>query len=104
MTKTPKWVLATLGAVLGLMGLGLAAGGLYLMSLGGSWFYFPAGIALAATGLGVLRRRSFAVWIALALLLVSAAWSFWEVGTDFWQLVPRPVSYTHLTLPTILLV
>ena len=98
MTKTPKWVLATLGAVLGLMGLGLAAGGLYLMSLGGSWFYFPAGIALAATGLGVLRRRSFAVWIALALLLVSAAWSFWEVGTDFWQLVPRLIAFVVVAL------
>ena len=35
-------VLAVVGGILALLGLGLAGGGAYLLTLGGSWFYLPA--------------------------------------------------------------
>ena len=91
-------VLAVVGGILALLGLGLAGGGAYLLTLGGSWFYLPAGLALVGVGYGLFKRRAFALPLALALLAVSGIWSFWEVGSDFWQLVPRLVTFIVVAL------
>ncbi|MCX8999407.1 membrane-bound PQQ-dependent dehydrogenase, glucose/quinate/shikimate family [Rhizobiaceae bacterium BDR2-2] len=93
-----SWILGGLGIVVALLGLGLAAGGVWLVTLGGSWFYLIAGLVMAATGYLVFRRRASALWIALALFAVSTAWAFWEVGIDFWQLVPRVVTFLVIAL------
>lgn len=46
-----RLVLWILGALLALAGLGLAVGGLRLVSLGGSWYYLIAGSALLVAGM-----------------------------------------------------
>lgn len=90
--------LAVIGGILCVLGVGLAAGGLWLITLGGSWFYLLAGLAMAATGVGLVKRRAWALWLALLLLVVSVLWSLWEVGFDFWQSVPRIIAFLVVAL------
>ncbi|MFC3061018.1 membrane-bound PQQ-dependent dehydrogenase, glucose/quinate/shikimate family [Paenirhodobacter populi] len=93
-----RWVISGLGIVVALLGLALALGGVKLISLGGSWFYLLAGLAMIATGWFVFRLRAPALWVALGLLVVSGLWSYWEVGTDFWQTVPRVIVFLFIAL------
>ena len=82
-------LLLIIGAVVGLIGLGLAAGGVWLIALGGSWYYLIAGLALIATAALLVRRNPGGLWLFAALLLGTMAWALWEVGLDFWALAPR---------------
>lgn len=96
--KTRYSLLTAIGGILVLLGGALAVGGLYLITLGGSFFYLPGGAAMAGVGYGLLKRRAFALPLAFGLLTVSGIWAFWEVGTDFWQLVPRLITFVVLAL------
>ena len=78
-----------LGILLLLMGLALLAGGIKLSMLGGSLYYLLAGIGLVLTGILLLAGRRAALGLYALVLLASTAWSLWEVGLDWWQLVPR---------------
>ena len=93
-----------IGVVLTLLGAGLAFGGAKLISLGGSWYYLLAGLAMAATGLTLVKKKIVATWISLALLVATACWAFWEVGFDFWQLVPRLITFIVIALVLVLIV
>ena len=98
MKRSTRILANIFGIVLILLGLLLAGGGLYLITLGGSWFYLPAGLAMAGSGYGLIKKRSWSLYLAWALLLLSLVWAFAEVGTDFWQLVPRTVAFLVVTL------
>ncbi|MGE8415198.1 MAG: glucose/quinate/shikimate family membrane-bound PQQ-dependent dehydrogenase [Pseudomonas sp.] len=78
-----------LGTLLLLMGLALLAGGIKLSMLGGSLYYVLAGIGLALTGLLLLAGKRAALGLYALVLFASSIWSLWEVGLDWWQLVPR---------------
>src|SRR3954467_13354448 len=78
-----------LGVFLVLLGLPQIVGGAWLLALGGSAYYLPAGIALVAAGVLLFRRRAAGVTIYLALLVLTAAWSWWEVRLSGWGLLPR---------------
>jgi len=93
-----SWCIAPLGMLFALLGLVLAAGGLYLLTLGGSAFYCASGVALAAVGWGLLRRRAWAVWLAWGLLAAASVWSWVEVGTEFWPWVPRIIAFLVVAL------
>ncbi len=93
-----------IGVVLTLLGAGLAFGGAKLISLGGSWYYLLAGLAMAASGITLIKKKIVATWISLALLVVTAVWAFWEVGFDFWQLVPRLITFIVIALMLVLIV
>src|SRR4051812_9997025 len=82
-------ILTFTAAVVALMGLALAAGGFWLILLGGSFYYLIAGISLLAMAWLLALRRAGALWIHAALLLGTMAWAVWEVGLDFWSLAPR---------------
>jgi quinoprotein glucose dehydrogenase len=75
--------------ILGLIGLALAGGGAWLASLGGSWYYVVAGLALLVTAGLVWRRDTRARGLYAALLVGSIAWALWEVGLDWWPLGTR---------------
>jgi len=81
------------GVIFALLGVALGVGGGWLISLGGSWFYLLAGVLLVVTGVAQARQRAAALWTALALLVLALAWALWEVGLDFWQLVPRLIAF-----------
>jgi quinoprotein glucose dehydrogenase len=72
-----------------LLGLALAGGGAWLVSLGGSWYYVVAGIGMLIAGALVWKgRRSAQPFLAL-LLFATLIWSVIEVKFDWWQLLPR---------------
>lgn len=85
---TPRAPVIT-GAVFLLIGLVLAGGGAWLVSLGGSWFYLGAGIGFIATALLLWMQRPAALWVYALLLLATLAWSLWEVGLDWWPMATR---------------
>ncbi|AZC26359.1 MULTISPECIES: glucose/quinate/shikimate family membrane-bound PQQ-dependent dehydrogenase [Pseudomonas] len=78
-----------LGILLLLMGLALLAGGIKLSMLGGSLYYVLAGIGLTLTGLLLLAGKRAALGLYALVLFASTIWSLWEIGLDWWQLVPR---------------
>ncbi|RVQ64723.1 membrane-bound PQQ-dependent dehydrogenase, glucose/quinate/shikimate family [Croceicoccus ponticola] len=84
------------GILLAIIGIVLAAGGGWLVSLGGSPYYLLAGLACLLSGWFFVRGDRRGVWIYAAMLLATLGWSLWEVGLDFWQLLPR------LAGPTVL--
>ncbi|KGO99825.1 PQQ-binding-like beta-propeller repeat protein [Novilysobacter defluvii] len=77
------------GLVFLLIGLVLAGGGLWLASLGGSWFYLLAGLGFITTAALLWMRRPAALLVYAALLLATLAWSLWEAGLDWWPLATR---------------
>ncbi|MFJ7140727.1 glucose/quinate/shikimate family membrane-bound PQQ-dependent dehydrogenase [Pseudomonas protegens] len=78
-----------LGILLLLMGLALLAGGIKLSMLGGSLYYVLAGVGLTLTGLLLLAGKRAALGLYALVLFASTVWSLWEIGLDWWQLVPR---------------
>lgn len=85
----PGPLLLITGVVFLLIGLALAGGGAWLLSLGGSLYYLLAGLGLMVAGGLVLKARRAALgWFAL-LLFASVVWAVLEVRFDWWQLLPR---------------
>ncbi|MEE3635511.1 glucose/quinate/shikimate family membrane-bound PQQ-dependent dehydrogenase [Pseudomonas sp. AL 58] len=84
-----RWLPRLLGILLLLMGLALLAGGIKLSQLGGSLYYLIAGIGFALSGTLLLALRRNALGLYGLVLLGSTLWALWEVGLDWWQLVPR---------------
>ena len=84
-----RWLPSLLGILLLLMGLALLAGGIKLSMLGGSLYYVLAGIGLTLTGLLLLAGKRAALGLYALVLFASTVWSLWEIGLDWWQLVPR---------------
>lgn len=87
-----------IGTMLALCGLAVLALGGKLASLGGSWYYLLAGVLMIASGVALVRRKIVATWLGLALLAITLVWSLWEVGFDFWQLVPRLMTFIVIAL------
>lgn len=80
----------TIGVLFGLIGLLLAAGGAWLLALGGSPYYLLTGIGcLVAARLYLTRREGQGLLVYLAVFVGTCIWAYAEVGTDFWQLLPR---------------
>jgi quinoprotein glucose dehydrogenase len=71
------------------IGASLLVGGAELVSLGGSYFYFIAGVVFLLTALLLLFRRREALWVYGLFVLGSLGWAVWEIGFDWWQLGPR---------------
>lgn len=77
------------GVVITLIGLTLLALGLWLIDLGGSWYYAIAGLALVVSGVLFIARRRTGLWLYGLILAGTTLWALWEVGLDGWRLTPR---------------
>ncbi|OSQ35826.1 glucose/quinate/shikimate family membrane-bound PQQ-dependent dehydrogenase [Thalassospira mesophila] len=75
--------------VFALIGVALAAGGVWLIVLGGSWYYALAGVVFLLVAWLLQRRKAMVLWLYAAFLIASLVWAVWEVGFDWWQLAPR---------------
>jgi quinate dehydrogenase (quinone) len=78
-----------LAALLALVGVGLAAGGLYLASLGGSIYYLLCGIAYVVAAYLVFRRDKAGPLVAIGIFTVTVPWALWDGGLFYWALFPR---------------
>jgi len=76
-------------AVIGLIGLMVAIGGIWLISLGGSFYYLLCGGAIVATAALLFLRKREALWLYAAVILATVIWAIAEIGFDWWQLAPR---------------
>src|SRR4051812_8114804 len=77
------------GIVYGLIGLALAGGSAWLVTLGGSPFYLIAGLGILITGALLIAGRRAALWVYAAVLIGTLAWAVSEVGFDWWPLAAR---------------
>ncbi|GLK45923.1 MULTISPECIES: membrane-bound PQQ-dependent dehydrogenase, glucose/quinate/shikimate family [Novosphingobium] len=84
--RWPRWLA---GAVLIAIGAVLLVGGVRLLTLGGSAYYLLAGLACTASGALLWKGDGRGLWLYAAMLLGTVIWAFWEVGVQFWQLLPR---------------
>jgi quinoprotein glucose dehydrogenase len=82
------WAATILAIIMGIIGLVLLAGGVWLALLGGSIFYLIAGIALLASAWFLFRGRLLGGWIYIALFILSAVWGFAESRGNAWAMVP----------------
>ncbi len=103
-----RWAAILLGALFALIGLILAIGGAWLLSLGGSAYYLLAGIGLILSGVLLILGRALGAWIYIGVFVLTVLWALWEVGLNGWALVPRVVApfvllvLTVAVLPTLL--
>lgn len=88
--------------VLALIGVGLAGGGGWLLSLGGSAYYLIVGLAYIVAGVLMFRGMRIGAVLVLVVLLASVPWAMWESGTDFWALFARLMSPLALTFFALL--
>ncbi|MBZ9937045.1 membrane-bound PQQ-dependent dehydrogenase, glucose/quinate/shikimate family [Mesorhizobium sp. BR1-1-16] len=95
------WAIRILGAVILLIGVVLVGGGGWLAMLGGSLYYLVAGIGLVASGALIIMRRTAGAWLYCLVVVLTAVWAFWEVGTNGWALVPRVIAPLVLLLPVL---
>ncbi|UTD53798.1 glucose/quinate/shikimate family membrane-bound PQQ-dependent dehydrogenase [Halomonas sp. MS1] len=84
-----KWPALLLGLLLAVAGVALTIGGAKLLSLGGSAYYLIAGVSIFVVGVLLAMRKGIALWLYAAVLFATLLWALWEVGLDWWQLVPR---------------
>jgi quinoprotein glucose dehydrogenase len=77
------------GWILLLLGVLLAAGGVWLAALGDTWAYIVLGAGWAVTGGLLIARRRVALWVYAATLLFTLVWALFEAGLDRWALAPR---------------
>lgn len=76
-------------ALILIFGLASLAGGIWLAVLGGSWFYLLIGLVATVSGGLLLGRRPVGLSILALGLVLTLLWAIWEVGFDWWALVPR---------------
>jgi quinoprotein glucose dehydrogenase len=82
-------------------GLVIAIGGGWLIALGGSFYYLPAGLGLLLSGVLLMARRAEGALAYLVVFLATLIWAWWEVGTDGWALVPRLIGPAVLLVLTL---
>ena len=97
-----QWGVFALGVLLLVTGLTLALGGIWLIILGGSWYYASAGVGLIAAAWFFMQRRMLGEWIYAGVFVFTLVWALWEVGLNGWALVPRLVGPLVLLFLVIL--
>lgn len=86
--RPPLFILA-MTIIIAVIGIWATVFGGWLALLGGSLYYVIAGIALLATSVLLYERKALALPLFAVVLAGTLAWAIFEVGLDFWQLVPR---------------
>ncbi|WP_274603591.1 membrane-bound PQQ-dependent dehydrogenase, glucose/quinate/shikimate family [Rhizobium sp. CFBP 8762] len=95
-------LLVCLGCIILATGLFMLGGGGYLIVLGGSWYFAPAGLGLSVAGVLLAMRRSAGVALYVIVFAATCGWAVWEVGLAFWPLVSRLLAPAVLALPVLL--
>ncbi|MGE0233591.1 MAG: hypothetical protein AB7S46_17595, partial [Flavobacteriaceae bacterium] len=98
------WFILAVAILLILLGLVIGAGGAWLMSLGGSWYYLIAGIGLLLSGILLARPSMAGVWVYAITWLLTLVWALWEKGFDGWAQVPRLVAPTVIFILVLCLI
>ena len=92
------WAVMALALVMMVFGLPILAGGIWLITLGGSWYYAFAGLGLVVSSYFLFRHSIVGVWVYLVTFVYTLVWALWEAGFNGWAQVPR------LVAPTVILI
>lgn len=95
------WALKAFAIIVALFGLALAAGGVWLITLGGSWYYLIAGVGMLISGGLLFMQRLSGVWLYWAVFLGTVIWALWEVGLEPWALLSRLMALAVIALLTL---
>lgn len=76
-------------AIVGLFGLLVLGGGIWLASLGGNALFILLGLLLIGSAVLLYRRRPEGLALYGATIAFTFAWALYEVGFDWWQLSAR---------------
>jgi quinoprotein glucose dehydrogenase len=95
LARSYLWLVAGLCLLIGAV---LTVGGIWLIVLGGSWYYALAGAALVVSGILLWRWQMAGVWLYLLVFAGTVVWALWERGLTLWPQVPR------ILAPTVLLI
>ncbi|MDE8601888.1 glucose/quinate/shikimate family membrane-bound PQQ-dependent dehydrogenase [Marinomonas sp. RSW2] len=85
------------------IGVVLLLGGGWLFTLGGSLYYFIAGVALIAVSALLRKRNRFANLLYAVFLVGTLMWSIDESGLSWWPLATRMGLFLVLAIPLLLL-
>ena len=97
-----KFILVGLGVIIALLGLALAAGGVKLVSLGGSWYFLMGGLVMAVSGWLIARFKPAGAWLFAAFLLGTAIWAVSDAGLVFWPVFSRLFMFSAVGLAVAL--
>lgn len=103
-SRLPFWALRSLAVVIILCGLIMAAGGAWLISLDGPWYYLANGAGLIAAGAFLYAQRLAGVALYWIAFIASIAWTVSEVGVDLQLILPRISALGVLGLLTLLFI
>ncbi|MCE2564807.1 membrane-bound PQQ-dependent dehydrogenase, glucose/quinate/shikimate family [Komagataeibacter sp. FNDCF1] len=92
----------SLGLLILAIGIFMALGGVYLISLGGSWYFALAGLGLIGSGVSIARKHPAGAALYLAILGATVVWSVWDAGLNFWPLFSRLFAPAVLAVPVLL--
>lgn len=93
-----RLLLLGLGVLIALIGLGLAGGGGYLVTLGGSWFFLLMGLAMLVSGALIAVRKPKGAGLYGIALILTAVWAIWDAGLHYWPLVSRLLTFAVIGL------
>lgn len=88
-TAATTWPARVLGVVIVVMGLALAAGGIRLLTEGGSSYFLWMGLALLVAGGLMVARRALGAQLYAVAFVLTVVWALADVGLDYWGLVSR---------------
>lgn len=98
-----RWLLMGLGVLIALIGLGLAGGGGYLLSLGGSAYFLLMGLAMLVSGVLIARANPRGARLYGVALVLTAIWAVWDAGLEYWPLVSRVLTFAVIGLVVALI-
>lgn len=87
---------------IGLIGVVLVGGGIWLVAVGGSAYYALAGAGLVVAGYLLVHRRATGAWVYALVFAATVVWAVWEAGLNGWALVPRVLAPLVLLVLVIL--
>jgi quinoprotein glucose dehydrogenase len=80
------WIVA---AFVALVGVALAAGGVWLVTLGGSPYYILAGVGFLGAAVLLFMRRPAGLWIYALVVVGTLIWAVGEAGLQWWPMAAR---------------
>jgi len=87
-----------LAVILFLFGIYLFGGGVWLLSLGGSFYYAPVGLAVLIAGAYLWFANPLGATVFQIATAATVLWAIWESGFDLWGITPRVAIFLLLTV------